>query len=173
MCHRVRNRRSMRIVTAALSCACAESVGLVAWADAVHPGSVVWHVDGHGRGTPTAAASSVNFLSKLHEVAAVPCRQTVPEHGLAMSGSRVAITGPLVIQRDYRQFALKRDNGACGVLFRLTGTVTGLYLVDGAHAVVVTAASPLGACTGLINMQEACGGHAPSRRSRFGPCLGR
>ncbi len=126
-------------------------VVLVAHAADGAAGEVAWHLRGEGQGTPVAAASSVYFLTKRHEVIAVDAargairwRRPTGSTGSTTVGSSLIVSDQLLIAGDYDLFAINREDGASVWRFvAADGYGPGLYLGDAARGLIFTG-SPSG-----------------------------
>jgi outer membrane protein assembly factor BamB len=113
--------------------------------------SQVWHVGGVGRGLPAADSTTAYFLTKQHEVVAVDAatgtlrwKQSTGESSEATWGSRLLLTGLVVVAGDYDVTAFDRTTGAPRWRFSpVDGYGPGIYLGSAAGGRVFTG-SPAG-----------------------------
>lgn len=115
----------------------------------------MWHVDAEGWGLPAADGTSVYFLLRTHEVAAVAAasgrvrwRTATGEAPIGSFfaspfGRRVAVAGPVVAAGDYNLVAFDRETGALRWRFAGTdgGYAPGAFLGDTSDDVIFTGAA--------------------------------
>jgi outer membrane protein assembly factor BamB len=115
------------------------------------PPSMLWHVQGEGRGRPVADDWTAYFLSKRHEVVAVAAQngarrwsQGTGGTAEATEGSAVVLAGSVVVAGDYNLIAFDRATGAVRWRFiPVVGYAPGIYLGE-SNGRTVFAGSPAG-----------------------------
>ena len=155
--------RAFRIVAAGAAWMGAVTVPLPVRAPAGHePGPRLrWQVAGSGIATPIANESRVFFLSQTHEVVAIDrqtgvvvWRRPTKDEGNLTPGSRLALTGSLVIAGDYNVTTYEASTGDIAWRFvPEVGLAPGLFLGD-VHDGVVTA----GSASGMVYAIDAASG---------------
>jgi outer membrane protein assembly factor BamB len=112
---------------------------------------LLWHISGEGRGVPVADDETGYFLSRHHEVVAVDLANgttrwtgVTGETGPGTAGSRLVLSGTLVLAGDYDIVAFDRATGKRKWRFKPSaGYAPGLYLGESAGRRVF-AGSPSG-----------------------------
>jgi outer membrane protein assembly factor BamB len=154
----------------------AVAAGLLAAAavvDGRSPPRLLWHVSGHGRGTPVRDDDRVYALSIDHQVLAfaadsgrIAWRAPTGGSGTSTGGSRLVLAGPLVIAGDDGVVGIERGSGRVVWRFRpRVADAPGMYLGEAAGGLVFAGSVAgqlygINAATGLLRWRASVGDSA-------------
>jgi outer membrane protein assembly factor BamB len=121
----------------------------------------LWHTAAHGRGVPAGSGKRVFVFTSHHDVVALALddghelwRTSTHERGAFTEGTRVVVSGDIVIAGDWDLYAFRADTGAPAWEFHpREGYGPGLFLGD-VHGGTVFTGSPSG---GLYAVDAATG----------------
>jgi outer membrane protein assembly factor BamB len=165
-----RGRRSRAGIAGGVWAVAAGLLAAAAVLDGRAPPRLLWHVSGHGRGTPVRDADRVYALSVDHEVLAfaadsgrIAWRAVTGGAGESTGGSRLVVAGPLVIAGDEAVVGIERRTGRVAWRFRPhLVDVPGLYLGDAGGGLVFAGSAAgqlygIDVATGLVRWRTPVG----------------